>query len=160
MTAVHIPILGKYGTVSLTGKMSNSAWILSLFLAKFAFNAWRKRDDQCIVLKRSPLIEWKKSSNSVAAAMLFVDTEYRAEHDTVAAVNGVVIHRGEEHSGVLSAEPMQLEEMRTVPFAVENSCDDEYEIDSPFFMRGGSTISSAGDDENGNDSPYEDRTNI
>merc|ERR1712083_1225107 len=93
---VHIPILGKYGTVSLTGKMSNSTWILSLFLAKFAFNAWRKRDDQCIVLKRSPLIEWKKSSNSVAAAMLFVDTEYRAEHDTVAAVNEVVIHRGEE----------------------------------------------------------------
>ena len=58
---VDIPMLGEYGSFSITGKISNCFYILSLFLGKMAFNAWVKGDERCIALRYSPYIEWKDS---------------------------------------------------------------------------------------------------
>eukprot|EP01083_Nonionella_stella_P123729 373022_1 len=44
--------------ISLTGLMVDSLKINAIFLAKQAILSWR-RDDQCVLIKVSPLIEWK-----------------------------------------------------------------------------------------------------
>ena len=60
---VDIPMMGKYGSFSITSKISNAFWVLFLFCAKMAFNAWFKGKDRCIGIKYSPFIVWKDSGN-------------------------------------------------------------------------------------------------
>lgn len=56
---IDIPGFGDYAAISLRDRLTNSYYVLSLFLVKQALNTWRKKD-QCVIIKCSPFIKWEE----------------------------------------------------------------------------------------------------
>lgn len=94
----QIPGLGEYGTVSLSGKISNAAWVLCLFFAKFAFNAWHKGENTCIALKSSPIILWKEqmkqSEQGTAHTITPISSEKNNIDSNALSQQNIVIEAG------------------------------------------------------------------
>ena len=56
---IKIPQFGDYGVFYIRERLLNSYYVLSLFLAKQAFNDWRLKN-QCVVITCRPFIKWEE----------------------------------------------------------------------------------------------------
>ena len=49
-----------FGTISITARAAQAFEVLLIFLCKQAVNTWRNKNEQCVVVRCAPYIEWKE----------------------------------------------------------------------------------------------------